>query len=61
MSPVYRGLISFLTELCLMHDYKALDSRLLVHVSVAFYAFVYPICSVADVLGEASQGVADGV
>lgn len=44
-----------------MHDYKALDSRLLVHVSVAFYAFVYPICSVADVLGEASQGVAAGV
>lgn len=37
-----------MTELYLMHDYDVLDSRVLVHVSVALNASVYSICSVAD-------------
>lgn len=31
-----------------MHDYDVLDSRVRIHVSVAFYASVYLICSDAD-------------
>lgn len=31
-----------------MHDYDVPDSKVLVHVSVAFYASVYSICSGAD-------------
>lgn len=51
-----------------MHDYGALDSRVLVHVSAAFYGSVYSICSFAGACrfacigaGVASQVVADGL